>query len=531
MPLPPPVSAVPPAAATTPWPYPLTRWSRPEHYKDKFAANPLVKENRFIGVMPDRSFPPTFAEARGSLPEPFWDGHESAVAGYWRAWELAFRNCKRAPIETGFIRPFIDTAFNDCLFMWDSVFILMFARYGERAFHFQQTLDNFYAKQHPSGYICREIRQWSGEDFFHYSDPNGTGPNTLHWSEWEYYQQFGDRERLEAIFPILLAYHQWMKRHRSWQDGTYWTTGWGSGMDNQSRLSPGSNPKWDHDHLSWIDATAQALFSARTLVRMARALGREAEAPALEAEIDLLTRRLNETMWNEEIGFYADRRADGTVSHVKTIGAYWTFLAEAATPERRARMIAHLEDPKMFARPHRIPSLSADDPHYEGEKGGSYWLGAVWPPTNYMVLRGLTAAGEDDLAYRIGRNHHENVTKVFETTGTYWENYSPEKAERGNHAMKDFLGWGGVGPIAVFLEYVLGLRPDFSRQTLVWDVRLTEAHGVKNYPIGRDTALDLRAEARAKDTDEPRVTITANRPVRVELRWPGGGRREIQVNP
>ncbi len=64
----------------------------------------------------------------------------------------AFRNIKPAGTENGFVSNFIDTAFNNCLFMWDSAFILLFARYGSRAFDFQRTLDNFYAKQHPDGY-------------------------------------------------------------------------------------------------------------------------------------------------------------------------------------------------------------------------------------------------------------------------------------------------------------------------------------------------------------------------------------------
>lgn len=67
-------------------------------------------------------------------------------------WWQAFRNIKPAGRESGFVANFIDTAFNDCLFMWDSAFILLFARYGSRAFDFQRTLDNFYAKQHPDGY-------------------------------------------------------------------------------------------------------------------------------------------------------------------------------------------------------------------------------------------------------------------------------------------------------------------------------------------------------------------------------------------
>jgi hypothetical protein len=40
----------------------------------------------------------------------------------------AFRNIKPAGTENGFVANFIDTAFNNCLFMWDSAFILLFAR-------------------------------------------------------------------------------------------------------------------------------------------------------------------------------------------------------------------------------------------------------------------------------------------------------------------------------------------------------------------------------------------------------------------
>ena len=91
---------------------------------------------------------------------------------------------------------FIDTAFNDCLFMWDSAFILMFGKYANRIFNFQKTLDNLYAHQHPDGFICREICEKTGEDRFSRHDPSATGPEVLPWSEWEYFLNFGDRERL-----------------------------------------------------------------------------------------------------------------------------------------------------------------------------------------------------------------------------------------------------------------------------------------------------------------------------------------------
>lgn len=509
---------------------PHQRWQRPAPFVTNAPKDPLVAENRFIDREPDRSFVKNLPESLPHLPKPSWEGHQPVIEGYWRAWDLAFRNCRRAPLETGFIAPFIDTAFNDCVFMWDTVFILMFARYGERAFPFQGTLDNFYAKQHPSGFICREIKQWDGADRFHYADPNSTGPNLFPWSEWEYFQQFGDRARLAAVFPPLLAFYHWFRKNRTWPDGTYWSTGWANGMDNQPRVSPGAGLTNEHDHMSWIDTTAQAVFSAKLLVKMAAVLGRDADVADLPPEIEALSTFINDRMWHEALGFYVDRRRDGSLSTVKSIAGFWPLLAGIATPERAARLCAHLTDPGTFGRPHPVPSLSADDPHYNGERG-EYWCGSVWPPTNYMVLRGLTATGNDELAHALARKHVEFVTAVYQETNTFWENYAPEAPKPGEPGHRDFVGWGGVGPIAVLLEYVFGLRPDASRDVLVWDVRLTEAHGVKDYPFGADTTLDLAVAARAHDHDEPIVTVKANRPIRIELRWPSGGKRLLNLAP
>ena len=76
----------------------------------------------------------------------------------------------------------IDPAFNDCVFMWDSCFMTLFGRYGARAFPFVRTLDNFYAKQHVDGFICREIGRALGDDRFPRFDPSSTGPNVMAWA-------------------------------------------------------------------------------------------------------------------------------------------------------------------------------------------------------------------------------------------------------------------------------------------------------------------------------------------------------------
>lgn len=72
------------------------------------------------------------------------------------------------------------------------------------------------SKQHPDGFICREIAQWSGNDRWHRFHPCSTGPNVMPWSEMEWFQMTGDKERLRKVFPPLLAYHIWMRTNWTW---------------------------------------------------------------------------------------------------------------------------------------------------------------------------------------------------------------------------------------------------------------------------------------------------------------------------
>jgi Trehalase len=496
-------------------------------YIDTHLREPLVDENPFLRMPREDVPPPSFEDAWAVLPQPFWEGHEGAIDCYRGAWELAFSNLRRPEPESGFVASFIDTAFNDCLFMWDSAFILLFARYGRRAFAFQRTLDNLYASQHPDGYICREVSTFDGRDRFERFDAASTGPNVMPWTEWEHYGDTADRERLGRVFPVLVSYHRWLRRHRTWRDGTYWTSGLGSGMDNQPRFQErrGGEGGWPerltyHGHAVWIDTCLQQVLSADLLLQMADALGRFHEVADLREERETLSLTINERLWSEETAFYHDELADGTPSGVQTVGAFWALLADVVPRERIARFVGHLQDPSKFGRPHRVPSLSADHPEYD--PGGGYWLGGVWPPTNYMILRGLDRAGYQDLAHEISREDLDNVVKVFQETGTLWENYAPERAAQGNRAKGDFVGWSGLAPIAGLFEYVFGLRADAPFGRLLWDVRLLESHGINGYPFGKDGVLDLSCAARNSTTDEPEIQVRSTVPLELVIRWNGG---------
>ncbi|MBL7472019.1 MGH1-like glycoside hydrolase domain-containing protein [Robertkochia sediminum] len=94
----------------------------------------------------------------------------------------------------------------------------------------------------------------------------------------------------------------------------------------------------------------------------------------------------------------------------------------------------------------------ADDPDYKG--WGDYWLGGVWPPTTYMVLKGLTAYGKHELAYDLAVKTYTAVAAVFEANGTFWENYVPDLIAYGMPSKKDFCGWTGLVPVAIYREYL-----------------------------------------------------------------------------
>jgi hypothetical protein len=67
---------------------------------------------------------------------------------YWKTWELAFRNFYEPRPESGFVSQFIDAAFNQNVFLWDSCFLTMFCDYGHPLVPGIGSLDNFYAKQY-----------------------------------------------------------------------------------------------------------------------------------------------------------------------------------------------------------------------------------------------------------------------------------------------------------------------------------------------------------------------------------------------
>jgi hypothetical protein len=135
---------------------------------------------------------PRFDEMRVRLPSPLFEENPQWVAMYWKSWELAFKNFHVPVPGSGYVAPFIDAAFNQNIFLWDTCFMTMFCNCAHPLVPGIASLDNFYAKQHADGEICREIERRTGVDYIQWVNREkrplfsrwgwaGTGDDPVHY--------------------------------------------------------------------------------------------------------------------------------------------------------------------------------------------------------------------------------------------------------------------------------------------------------------------------------------------------------------
>ncbi|WP_435578296.1 MGH1-like glycoside hydrolase domain-containing protein [Gilvibacter sp.] len=407
---------------------------------------------------------------------------------YDKALEITKSKVRGGDSEPFFKEPFIDAAFSPNIFLWDTCFMCCFAKYHLDELPVYQALDNFYDRQEADGYICREYRQ-TGEPLWPKTHPVSINPPLLAWAEWELYRVSQNKQRLEEVYPILLKNFDFHVNTYQMEDGLFYGDTLGMGMDNIPRQprdwEPTEGNGLTHHELGdklaamnespevklnyfikeyvntkqgvWnkqarlVDFSAQMGMFALQLIDIAEAIGQTDEVKRLKAFHSKLKTDINALCWSEEDQFYYDLGFGKQVVR-RHIGMYWMLLGELVPEERMESFLGYLSDPEEFYRLTPLPALSAADPDYVG--WGDYWLGGVWAPTVYMVLKGLERIGKDELAKDLATKVYRSVATVFEATGTFWENYAPDLVAYGMPAKKDFCGWTALIPIAVYKEFI-----------------------------------------------------------------------------
>ena len=405
---------------------------------------------------------------RERLPRPYLPNNPAWETLYWRAWELGAKMVRAGTPTNGFAPQYVDAAFGGNIFQWDTCFIAAFARYSRELLPILPALDNFYGRQDADGYIAREYRWENGANLWAKGSGDSCNPPLFAWAEWLVYQIHGNAERLRQVWPQLDAYYHWLTKNRRLDNGLYWITDMGSGMDNTPRYGA-----------AWCDYSIQQALNALTMSRIAAVSGDQAGMQTYRDEYETLKTQINTLMWDENDGMYWDLDAGDLAMKVKTVAPFWALLAEITTPAQNQKLLAHLHDPDEFWRTHPFPTLAANDRWYKTH--GDYWLGAVWAPTNYMIVRGLHTVGADDFAREAVARHLDAMVAVLDSTGTIWENYRADEMAAGIPARPDFVGWSGLGPIAMVIETIIGIDLDAPNNTVTWRVP-PQSVGVENLP-------------------------------------------------
>ena len=432
---------------------------------------------------------------RAALPEPVLGAHPGWVDFYYETWRFA--DLKKTVYEG---RTIFDTAFKPGkIWLWDTVWISHFGIYAQGANPSvadpMAGYDLFYHAQREDGCIPH-VWNASGEHSFKIHNPIFT------LGELNYFRHTGDKTRLAAVLPRLDRFYFYLKQHYGEPDGLYRNFDWHNGMDNR--------PMADIS----IDSTCEQAMVAEQLKQISELVGDDARAAKFEAEYLALKQRINESMWSQQDQFYTDLNADRTPFNAWSVASYWALLTGVADSAQAASMKAHLFDEANFKTPFMVPTLGRKSAGYDAD-GGLYWRGAVWVPTNTMVVKGLTKYGYVDEARAIAINGLEGMYATWIKTGTLWENYDQEyPGKRGERSRPDFVGWSGVQPIATLIETIIGIQTNAPENRIVWTLRMTEQHGVRNLKWGQDYSrkVDLIAEARTSPDSPVNLTVSSNTP-------------------
>lgn len=473
----------------------------------------------------------SFEEVKDKLPRPVLKSGGAFIDCYWYAVKLAYKNTHRPEKESGFVSNFVDAAFNEDIFMWDTAFITMFCNLFHNFIPGISSLDNFYCKQFEDGEIPRELVRETGKDFYKWVNvydkplysyfhnnyghrrlkeikdisydemykphlgraipvnPYLTLDNLNHpimaWAEYISFLQTGDINRLKLVMEPLFHYYKSLWYHIRHSNNLY-VTDWAS-MDNSPR----------NKYLGCaVDTSCEMVLFANSLIDIMEELYKHQfidneifleRREFLKTTSELTKEAINNLMWDEEKGFYFDLKDNNERAPVKTIAAFWALISGVANKVQAKMLVNWLSDIDTFNRIHRVPVCAADEEGYDRE--GGYWKGSVWAPVNTMVIYGLLKYGYNALAKEIALNHLDNVVKVFEKTGSIWENYPPDSISSGNADKKDFVGWSGIAPILHLIEFKIGLKADALNEEVVWTIdNEEELSGCENYWFFGNTA-------------------------------------------
>ena len=249
-----------------------------------------------------------------------------------------------------------------------------------------------------------------------------------------------------------------------------WMSAPHTGMDNQ------------HERAGmWLDRCSEGVNLNSYLVRETKAFaclaemaGKKDIAKKYRQKSGLLKKKIQELLWDEEDGFFYDRKVNPQAPlsksaqtgayinqrqkknwiPVRSASAFTVLFAEVATLEQARRMVVeHLFNPNEFWTSYPIAVLAKSEPWYCTQPlpndVGCCWRANVWIPVNYMIYHGLRYYEMYDWASTVA-HYTEKIVKEFGNR----EYFNSETGE--GCGLDPFWGWSLLGHFMDFEETSTG---------------------------------------------------------------------------
>ncbi len=465
------------------------------------------------------------------LPIPVCEEFPEYEEFYRKTWELAHDHVKELPGMPQ--TPYMDEGFCDLnVWIWDTCFMALFCKYAQQVFPGIETFHNFYQVLY-EGKTLPKLIPSEKEPKWAYDEPGVPNEIKIHiadnpplfaWGEYENAMLNGDLSHLKA----LLYEKQYLQKHYQWFEslkekvtlpgvkletcliaeeiGYRWEGG-RSGMDNtpRGRKAVGEDKERpDNPDLLWLDAICQQAFTADIISKLYQIVGDEQNEELWQAKYSEKKNIVNRYYWDKEDQFYYDIDVNTHgFCKVMTIASYWTLTAGIANQEQAAALAAHLSDPETFGGELPLISLARNDGDFYAD--GRYWRGGFWLPTAYMALKGLARYGYHEEVQSAAYKMFKYMLKTYREyePHTIWECYAPEGYIPSCYpngkgiVRKNFCGWSALGPISIYIEYVLGFHTINAFENVVeWSLPkcFHGEIGIKNLHFG-----NIRTDITAKN--------------------------------
>ena len=346
------------------------------------------------------------------------------------------------------------------LFCWDNFFAGFMASMGNKFLSYSN---------------IREIMNEKTEDGFVPNFAYATGQKSADRSQppvgsamvLETWKRYRENWFVENMFDDLLQWNRWFAARRMnesgalcwgsekipvqygnrWEtDGVHATFGAAleSGLDNSPMYDDiPFNKETNRLELEDVGLTGLYILDCRSLLELAKIIGRQDVTQELEGRLAKAEAGL-ENLWDEENGFYYNRRTDtGEFSRRISPTNFYALFSSRVTEERQRRMAdEHYFNPEEFYGEWMLPSIARNDPAFPDQE---YWRGRVWAPLNFLVYLALCRTELKDVRKDLAEKSRSLFMKEWQQHRHVHENYSAITGEGCDSGNSDkFYHWGAL---------------------------------------------------------------------------------------